>query len=74
MKHVFSSDIDKHARATIKANFEPAVLYEDIHQREHSLAPSCDLYVAGFPCQPFSGEGTRGGFSDPRSRVFYSTP
>ncbi len=34
----------------------------------------CHLYVAGFPCQPFSAEGLRGGLNEKagRGRVIYS--
>ncbi len=75
-EHVFSSDIDPHARATIRANFASAnpehILYEDMSARDHSQAPGCDLYVAGWPCQGNSRNGKRKGFEDDRSKVFYS--
>ena len=35
-------------------------------------SPGCDLYAAGFPCQPHSSEGNKRGFEDPRGQVFYS--
>lgn len=66
--HVFSCEIDKFARQSIKANYNPEVLYEDItaFKNKHSL----DLYVCGFPCQPFSLSGNRLGFKDPRGGIF----
>lgn len=53
-KHYFSSDIDKYCRESIKANYEPEILYEDMTKRENKDLPNIDLYVCGFPCQPFS--------------------
>ena len=41
---------------------------DDIFSKEHRLAGTCDLYVAGFPCQPFSSEGSHGGLSDKHGR------
>ena len=45
---------------TIAANFPGSKMYEDLTTRNHKLAPDCDLYIAGFPCQPFSIAGLRG--------------
>ena len=72
--HLFSSDIDRHVRAMISANFGVAAhhIYEDITKRDHSQMPRCDVYVAGWPCQGNSAAGKRKGFADPRSQVFYS--
>ena len=69
-EHVFASDKDKHARATIEANFKPSRISEDVLQRDHLQAPGCDLYVAGFPCQPLSAAGKQESFEDSRSFVF----
>ena len=67
--HCFSSDINPHVRATIKANFPPKFyLYEDLTKRDHAKAPACNLYVAGFPCQPFSSAGLQQGFNDSKDR------
>jgi len=66
--HRFSCDIDRHARATIEANFPDSRMYEDVTARDNAEAPHCDLYVAGFPCQPFSSEGLQQGFKDQRGR------
>ena len=62
--HVFSCDRDPHVRAIIDANFSPNVMYLDITSRKNEETPESDVYVVGFPCQPFSLEGLGEGFND----------
>merc|ERR1719331_836869 len=50
------------------ANFPPKIFFDDLTERDNSKAPKADLYVAGFPCQPFSTAGLQQGFSDARGR------
>ncbi|NDE15975.1 DNA (cytosine-5-)-methyltransferase [bacterium] len=69
--HEFSSEIDKHCIATIRANFQPRIIFGDIMERDIRDVPDIDLYICGFPCQPFSTAGNREGERDPRGTVFY---
>ena len=67
-QHNFSCDNDKFARVTIEANFPPkGEIYTDIKERNNKGLYN-DVYVAGFPCQPFSIQGLRQGFGDTRGR------
>jgi DNA (cytosine-5)-methyltransferase 1 len=68
-QHKWSCEIDKFARQSILANYEPEVLYEDITKRDHTQLPNVDIYVCGFPCQSFSLMGKKKGTQDPRSNI-----
>jgi len=72
-EHKFSCDVNPHARTTIEANFPHGVMYDDVTTRNNAKAPKVDVYVAGFPCQPFSSAGKQQGFKDQRGRgkVFF---
>jgi DNA (cytosine-5)-methyltransferase 1 len=69
-KHVFSCEIDKYCIESIKANYEPEIIYKDITKRNVSNIPDIDLYVCGFPCQTFSMAGNRKGTKDKRGKIF----
>jgi DNA (cytosine-5)-methyltransferase 1 len=70
-KHVFSSDIDPYCRQSIIANYDPAILYEDMTNRNIVQIPEIDLYVCGFPCQSFSTAGKRKGMKEKRGQIFW---
>ena len=69
----WSSDINEKVRAYIRHNFAPRRLYKDMAARSTAELPSLavdGLYVAGFPCQPFSRLGLQQGWDDPRSHLW----
>jgi len=70
-EHSFCCEKDKYALQSIKANYTPKKIYTDITKRKHSLLPDIDMYVCGFPCQPFSLMGNKMGTEDSRSNIMY---
>ncbi len=64
----FAADNNPDCRTWLRER-HPALprLYRDICSEEFSGAPPCDLFVGGFPCQPYSSQGVGAGYGDNRS-------
>jgi DNA (cytosine-5)-methyltransferase 1 len=70
--HRFACDISEASKTFIFNNCRPKVWYPDCLARDNSAksTPSVDIYVAGFPCEPYSAAGNDKGMHDSRADVF----
>jgi DNA (cytosine-5)-methyltransferase 1 len=70
-RHIWASEGVKACRTMLQRHCHPEQLYTSIYDRPDEGMQQPDLYVVGFPCQPFSGAGLRQGFHCENGTIFF---
>lgn len=65
---VYANEFNNFAVQTYEANFDLKVDNNDIRNVQGKDIPKCDIFIGGFPCQPFSWNGKYEGFKDSKGR------
>lgn len=52
--HMYSTEVNASAQVWSAHNYAPVHRFDDITKRDAASLPPVDLYVCGFPCQPYS--------------------
>lgn len=70
--HQFACDVSGPSKTIILQNWPPKHWFDDCLARKNDHhVPKVDIYVAGFPCQPYSAAGQNKGINDDRATVFH---
>lgn len=71
MQVVWQAEIDRQARAVLRAHWQDTHIFEDVHHVTKDTASPVDLICGGSPCQDVSIAGKRAGLAGERSRLFF---
>ena len=68
---IWANDIDKYAVESYKHNISSHIVLGDLNSLLDTI-PEHDVFIGGFPCQPFSLMGSQLGFDDDRGTLFFT--
>ena len=63
----FGCECEEHLRRLSGEMHDYCQMYHDVRSLTYLQSPTCDLFVAGFPCQPYSLAGSGRGAADESS-------